>query len=139
MNKARRRLKRLIAPLGVTVLAGALIGVGIQQASAADSLLSQGRPSLASSTENGAPPAAAAFDGDNGTRWGSLWADPQWVRVDLGATATITRVDLSWEAAYAKSFQIQTSPDGNDPWTSIYSTTTSTGGNQSLPVNGSGR
>jgi uncharacterized protein DUF1996/F5/8 type C domain-containing protein len=138
MNKARRRLRRLIAPLGVTVLAGSLIAVGIQQAQAADSLLSQGRPSVASSTENGATPAAAAFDGDSATRWGSQWSDPQWVRVDLGATATITRVDLQWETAYAKSFQIQTSPDGN-AWTSIYSTTTSTGGNQSLTVNGSGR
>jgi len=134
----RSTKRRLIAPLGVAALVGSLLAVGIQQAHAADTLLSQGKPSLASSTENGGAPAAAAFDGNTGTRWGSAWSDPQWLRVDLGGTATITQVQLQWEAAYASAFQIQTSPDGN-AWTSIYSTTNSTGGNQTLNVSGSGR
>ena len=134
----RRKLRRLFAPLGAIALAGSLLAVGVQQAHAADTLLSQGRPALASSLENGEAPAAAAVDGRAETRWGSQWADPQWLRVDLGRTATVTRVVLQWEAAYAKSFQIQTSPDGN-AWTSIYSTTSGTGGTQSLTVNGSGR
>jgi hypothetical protein len=133
-----RKKRRLIAPLGVTVLAGALLTVGIQSAHAADSLLSQGKPAIASSTENGESPAAAAVDGNTTTRWGSAWSDPQWLRVDLGGTATITSVKLTWEAAYAKAFEIQTSPDGT-AWTDIYSTTTATGGTQSLTVTGSGR
>ncbi len=45
---------------------------------------------------------------------------------------------LNWEAAYAKAFQIQTSPDGTT-WTTIYSTTTGTGGVQSLAITGTGR
>ena len=45
---------------------------------------------------------------------------------------------MNWEAAYARAFQIQTSNDGTN-WTNIYSTTTSTGGNQTLNVTGSGR
>ena len=45
---------------------------------------------------------------------------------------------MQWEAAYARAFQIQTSPDGNT-WTSIYSTTNATGGSQTLTVSGSGR
>ena len=49
-------------------------------------------------------------------------SDPQWIRVDLGATATITHVNLNWEAAYGKAYQIQTSADGN-AWTTIYTTT----------------
>ena len=53
--------------------------------------------------------AAQAVDGNPGTRWSSTFSDPQWIQVDLGATATITQVVLSWEAAYARSFQIQTS------------------------------
>ncbi|MEV4708545.1 DUF1996 domain-containing protein [Actinoplanes sp. NPDC049316] len=134
----RRKLRRLLAPLGAAALAGSLLAVGVQQANAADTLLSQGRPALASSLENGESPAAAAVDGRAETRWGSQWADPQWLRVDLGGTATVTRVVLQWEAAYAKSFQIQTSPDGAS-WTSIYSTASGTGGTQSLTVNGSGR
>jgi hypothetical protein len=36
------------------------------------------------------------------------------------------------------AFQIQTSNDGTT-WTTIYSTTTSTGGVQTIPVTGSGR
>ena len=58
--------------------------------------------------------------------------------MDLGATDTISQVVLTWEAAYGKSFQIQTSTNGST-WTSIYSTTTGTGGTQTLNVSGSGR
>nr|WP_307873097.1 DUF1996 domain-containing protein [Actinoplanes ovalisporus] len=111
---------------------------GVHTASAADTLISQGKPTLASSTENGGAPAAAAVDGNTTTRWGSAWSDPQWLRVDLGSTATVSQVKLTWEAAYAKAFQIQTSADGTN-WTNVYSTTTATGGTQTLSVSGSGR
>ena len=59
-------------------------------------------------------PASNAVDGNTGTRWSSAFSDPQWLQVDLGATASITQVVLQWEAAYATAFQIQTSPDGVD-------------------------
>ncbi|MFG2039882.1 discoidin domain-containing protein [Dactylosporangium sp. NPDC048998] len=101
-------------------------------------LLSQGHPTTASSTENAGTPAANATDGNTGTRWSSAFSDPQWLQVDLGATHSISKVTLNWEAAYATAFQIQTSPDGTN-WTSIYSTTTGAGGNQTLNVTGSGR
>ncbi|MEV6012664.1 discoidin domain-containing protein [Streptomyces sp. NPDC051976] len=101
-------------------------------------LLSQGHPATSSSTENASFPASAAVDGNTGTRWSSAFADPQWLRVDLGATHSISQVKLNWEAAYAKAFQIQTSNDGTN-WTTVYSTTTGTGGNQTLNVSGSGR
>jgi hypothetical protein len=108
-------------------------------AEAAETLLSQGKPATASSSENiSAFPPSAAVDGNTGTRWSSAFSDPQWLQVDLGTTSTITRVALNWETAAAKAFQIQTSNDATN-WTSIYSTTTSTGGNQSLTVTGSGR
>src|SRR5205085_9430545 len=101
-------------------------------------LLSQGHPTTASSTENAGTPAANATDGSTGTRWSSAFSDPQWLRVDLGATHAISRVTLNWEAAYARSFHVQTSNDGTT-WTDIYSTTTGTGGVQNLTVSGSGR
>jgi F5/8 type C domain/Beta-1,3-glucanase len=107
-------------------------------ASADELLLSRGRPATASSTENGSFPATAAVDGNPGTRWSSAFSDPQWLQVDLGSVQPITRVALNWEAAYGKAFQIQTS-DNAQNWTTVYSTTTSTGGNQSLNVSGSGR
>ncbi|WP_344410190.1 discoidin domain-containing protein, partial [Catellatospora methionotrophica] len=98
-------------------------------------LISQGKAVLASSAEGAGTPATAAVDGDPGTRWSSVFSDPQWIRVDLGATAAIDQVKLVWEAAYATGFQIQTSPDGNT-WTNIYTTTTGTGGTQTLAVTG---
>jgi F5/8 type C domain len=123
------------------VMAGVLTSaflIAAPSAQAAETLLSQGRPATASSTENAAFPASAAVDGNTGTRWSSAFSDPQWLQVDLGAPAQITRVALTWETAAARAFQIQVSNDATT-WTSIYSTTTSTGGNQSLTVTGTGR
>jgi hypothetical protein len=134
-RRTRRRIIVLVATLatalGVTV-------AGITQASAADTLLSQGKPATASSTEGGPWTAAAAVDGNTGTRWSSQFSDPQWLQVDLGASATISQVVLRWEAAYGRSFQIQASANAST-WTTIFSTTSGTGGTQTLNVTGSGR
>ncbi|MFI7030815.1 discoidin domain-containing protein [Microbispora rosea] len=105
---------------------------------AAPVLLSQGKTATASSAENAGTPASAAVDGDAGTRWSSAFGDPQWLQVDLGTTATLSQVILSWEAAYATAFKIQVS-DNATTWTDLYSTTTGTGGTQTLNVTGSGR
>jgi hypothetical protein len=131
-------LHRRQAAILVAVLA-AFLGLTGRPAHAAAVPISQGKTVTASSSENaGAFPASAAVDGNTGTRWSSAFSDPQWLQVDLGATATITSVTLNWEAAYAKAFQIQTSADGTN-WTNIYSTTSGTGGVQNLTVSGSGR
>ncbi|MFD8490247.1 discoidin domain-containing protein [Streptomyces sp. NPDC059712] len=97
-----------------------------------------GRPAAASSVENAGTPAAAAFDGDPGTRWSSQASDPQWVRVDLGAVRDLCEVDLNWEAAYAKDFRIEASSDGQN-WQTLKSVTGATGGKSSYAVSGSGR
>jgi hypothetical protein len=96
------------------------------------------KTTTASSIENAGTPAADATDGNTGTRWSSAFSDPQWLEVDLGSSQSICQVGLNWETAYAKAFQIQTSTD-NTNWTTIYSTTTGTGGNQTLSVSGTGR
>jgi hypothetical protein len=100
--------------------------------------LALNKTATASSEENASFPASAAVDGNLGTRWSSAFSDPQWLEVDLGSTQSICQVTLDWETAYGKAFQIQISPDGST-WTSIYSTTTGTGGTQTLSVTGSGR
>ena len=135
----RRSLRRLgaIGGLVAAIVAG-YAAVTPGGASAAETLLSQGKTATASSAEAAAFPASAAVDGNAGTRWSSAFSDPQWLQVDLGASSAITRVELDWETAAAKAFQIQVSDDAVT-WTSIYSTTTSTGGTQSLTVNGTGR
>jgi hypothetical protein len=134
----RRRPALLLAALAAVVTLAGYTAIVAGPAHAAGTLLSQGRPATASSTENAGTPASAAVDGDTTTRWSSAFADPQWLRVDLGSTATISQVVLVWEAAYATSFQIQTSADGSS-WTSVYTTTTGTGGTQTLNLSGTGR
>jgi beta-glucanase (GH16 family) len=101
-------------------------------------LLSQGHPTTASSTEAPGTAAANATDGNTGSRWSSAFSDPQWLQVDLGSVRSLSHVLLNWEAAYGKAFQIQTSTDGSN-WSTVYSTTTGTGGVQDIPVSGSGR
>ncbi|MDQ1715828.1 MAG: hypothetical protein QOC60_1773, partial [Frankiaceae bacterium] len=138
------QLRRLSPRVYIAVLAmiAMLTGMGLFAAAtpahAAGTLLSQGKPTTASSTENAGTGAALATDGNTGTRWASAFADPQWIQVDLGSSQSITQVVLNWEAAYGKAYQIQTSPDAVT-WTSIYSTTTGAGGIETLNVTGSGR
>ncbi|MFC1421255.1 discoidin domain-containing protein [Streptacidiphilus cavernicola] len=133
-----RRTSLLVVTVVAALLAALTLVVTQSPARAASTLLSQGKPATASSTENAGTPASAAFDGNTGTRWSSAFSDPQWIQVDLGASSSISQVVLQWEAAYATAFQIQTSPDGTT-WTSVYSTTTGTGGTQTLNVTGTGR
>jgi hypothetical protein len=120
------------------VAALALVAGPAGRAHAAGTLLSQGKTATASSTENASFPASNAVDGNTATRWSSAFSDPQWLQVDLGASDSISQVSLQWEAAFATAFQIQTSPDGTT-WTTIFSTTTGTGGTQTLNVTGTGR
>ena len=88
--------------------------------------LALGRPAVASTTYPGFP-AANTTDGNLATRWSSAFSNNQWMYVDLGSVLTIQRVVLNWEAAYAQSFRIEVSNDAVT-WTSVYSTTTGTGG-----------
>ncbi len=66
--------------------------------------------------------AAAAFDNNGGTRWESASTDPQWIMVDLGGKKYITDIIISWEAANAKDYTIETSENGTD-WTTIFTKT----------------
>jgi len=134
----RPRIRALIAVAVVGFLTAGLLTAATLEASAAAVLLSQGKTATASSTENATFPASAAVDGNTGTRWSSTFSDPQWLQVDLGSAQSVCQVTLNWEAAYATGFQIQTSNDAAT-WTNIYSTTTGTGGTQTLNVSGTGR
>ncbi|MGN9911641.1 discoidin domain-containing protein [Phytohabitans sp. LJ34] len=136
MSRRTHRLSPLVA--AAVLLLGGYAVVTVGTANAAGPLISQGRPATASSTENATFPAANAVDGNAATRWSSAFSVPQWIQVDLGATAAVDQVVLNWEAAYASAFQIQVSTNGTS-WTNLYSTTTGTGGVQTLAVSGTGR
>jgi hypothetical protein len=101
-----------------------------------------GKPATASSYQAvgpGAPfPPGLAVDGSNSTRWASDWSDPQWIQVDLGQVTTLNHVQLVWEGAYGKAYEIQVSDNGTS-WRPIYSTTTGDGSVDDIEVTGSGR
>ncbi|MFE3762524.1 discoidin domain-containing protein [Streptomyces sp. NPDC059104] len=88
----------------------------IQVRGAAD--LAAGRPATASSEETTGLTADLAFDNDGATRWSSAYGDPQWVQVDLGSGRTVSRAALTWEAAYAKDYDLQVSTDGTT-WSTV--------------------
>jgi exo-beta-1,3-glucanase (GH17 family) len=138
LTRRTTALRTMALAAAGTLAASLVIVAPLTSAHAAETLLSQGKSVTSSSNESAGTPPEAAVDGNPATRWSSTFSDPQWIRIDLGANATISRVVLSWEAAYATAFQIQTSADGNT-WTPIYTTTTGTGGTQTLTVTGSGQ
>ncbi|MEU0156547.1 discoidin domain-containing protein [Micromonospora fulviviridis] len=88
--------------------------------------------------ESEGTPASAAVDGNPRTRWSSAFSEPQWLRVDLGARATVTRLVLHWDSAYAAAYRIEVSSDARS-WTPIFRTTTSSGGVEELSASGTGR
>jgi beta-glucanase (GH16 family) len=101
-------------------------------------LLSLNRPATASSSENAGSTPNFAVDGNTGTRWSSAFSDPQWITVDLGATASITRVRLNWEAAFATAYSIQVSGNSST-WTTVMSVTGGDGGIDDHNMSTSGR
>ena len=137
---ARGPSRLLAATVSAVTIAATVAVAGLSStAAAADPLLSQGKPATASSTENAGTPASAAVDGNTGTRWSTRVQRPA---VDPGRPRRHRHHHPGrphWEAAYAPAFQIQTVAADGTTWTTIYSTTTGTGGTQTLNVTGSGR
>ncbi|MFC8080183.1 discoidin domain-containing protein [Streptomyces sp. NPDC057307] len=74
------------------------------------------KKATASSVDEPAHEAANVTDGDAKTRWASAFEDDHWIQVDLGASVSFDRVDLVWEQAYAKTYVVQVSDDG-ETWT----------------------
>ncbi|MFF0273454.1 discoidin domain-containing protein [Streptomyces sp. NPDC004330] len=140
LRRPASRVHRATVGALVTALAGGLLALApATTAQAAPTLLSQGKTATASSTEGGAFTASAAVDGNlTGTRWASAWQDSQWIQVDLGSSATLSRAVLTWEAAYGRSYDIQASENGTD-WRTVTSVTAGDGGTDEVTLSGTGR
>jgi chitodextrinase len=109
-----RKFGRLTPVIAASLLIPTAIAVAAAPRSA-DVLLSQGKPVATSTVESSSYTGSKAVDGSATTRWASVeGADPQWLRIDLGQAATIHRVLLNWEVAYAKQYRIEISDDGTD-------------------------
>lgn len=55
---------------------------------------------------------ALALDGDLDTRWESEYTETSWFTVDLGKAKKVNGVNIWWEGAYAKKYEIEISLDG---------------------------
>jgi endoglucanase len=100
--------------------------------------LALNKPATSSGDESSTYAPSKAVDGDMTTRWSSLGSDSAWLMVDLGATYKFSKVNLYWEAAYAKSYKIQVSSDGKT-FTDVATETAGNGGTDNLSVNAVGR
>jgi glucose/arabinose dehydrogenase/phosphatidylethanolamine-binding protein (PEBP) family uncharacterized protein/chitodextrinase len=135
----RLRPRSLVAIVASGVLVtGACVAIA-SAAQAADPLISKNKPVTTSSNESASLDGPKAVDGSTTTRWGSTEGkDPQWIRIDLGASYHISRTVLRWEAAYGKAYKIQVSEDDAN-WMDAYSTTTGDGGVDDLTLDTNGR
>jgi hyaluronoglucosaminidase len=89
--------------------------------------LAEGKTATASTSEVSWLTPDLAVDGNNNTRWASLYTDQQWLSVDLGQVYSINKVILNWETAYGKQYKIQVSQDGSH-WSDVYTELNSNGG-----------
>ncbi|MFJ6700305.1 discoidin domain-containing protein [Streptomyces sp. NPDC091272] len=81
---------------------------------------------------------AMAVDGKQETRWASDWSDPQWIRTDLGAMTPLRTLQLVWDPAFAKAYEVQVSNDGTT-WRTVHSTTTGNGDIDTITLNETAR
>ncbi|MEU6920002.1 beta-N-acetylglucosaminidase domain-containing protein [Streptomyces sp. NPDC046631] len=91
------------------------------------------RTATASSSGDETPdfPAAAASDGDPGTRWSSPVEDGAWWQAELPRTARIGQVVLRWQDAYAARYRVQVSSDGR-AWRTAATVREGRGGRESV-------
>lgn len=113
--------------------------ITITMANSGTGNLALNKTAVASSQESTSYTPAKAVDGSGTTRWSSVYADNQWIYVDLGQVTSFSRVKLTWETAYASGYKIQVSNDAST-WSDIYTTTTGNGNTDDLTgLSGSGR
>ncbi len=88
-------------------------GLGATNSPPPPTPLSQGMPVTASSAQHGNP-ASNGNDGSLSTRWSAVNGSfPQWWRVDLGASHSLTNVTINWYLSSSRYYQykIETSSD----------------------------
>ncbi len=91
------------------------------------------KPVTASSSENAGTLPSFVNDGDTDTRWSSAFSTPEFIQVDLSDNFVINEIRISWDAAYATSYHIETSLD-EENWNIVCSTVNGNGGDLMIPI-----
>ncbi len=68
-----------------------------------------------------------ATDGNMSTRWSSQFTDNQFIYIDLGFKQHINKINIYWETAFGKDYEIQISDDAEN-WETIEAINNSDGG-----------
>jgi hypothetical protein len=152
MHSARRGLTRGLRALACVLLAllagcsaepggeGEDEAVGVTRQSLCVQTALPRVAAFASSVEGPKYPASAAIDGNTSTRWSSVYADPQWLVVDLGEVRHISRVVLRWEVATTRVVALEAADTVDGPWSFVYGPARATGGNEVIDgLRGTGR
>jgi beta-galactosidase len=63
-----------------------------------------------------------------GDALGSEKSEPPTLDLDLGEVATVNRVLINWEAAYATKYELQIATNAAGPFTTIYTDSAGSGG-----------
>lgn len=101
--------------------------------------LARDKPAEVSSAEDAEHGGDKAVNGNPVTYWQTARATggdrlpSEWILVDLGIVTEIRRIDLSWDARYATSFDLEASTDEGE-WTTLFSTMVGEGGSQTVSV-----
>lgn len=82
--------------------------------------LARGCHTQSSSSTSPAHDSSRVVDDDPNTLCKLGASDDQWLSIDLADVFSLSRIDVRWEAAYAQSYLIQGSSDGN-AWTTMKS------------------
>lgn len=129
----KKTLKKVLSVMLSVALCVGSISITPTGVKAADRskpwLLSTNRPAYSSSV-NGGDIATFATDGRLGTQWGAAAnMANQWLDVDLGGKADISKVVIDWQndASYGVAYQVFVSDDEMN-WTKVYETTNGNGG-----------
>ena len=99
--------------------------------------LALGKPAEASGAEGDGTTASKAVDGSMETRWSSRFQDNEWIAVDLQDCYRLTTLVLYWENAFATSFDIELSDDG-ETYRLLRSLTNNTAGRQEIDLRENG-
>lgn len=99
--------------------------------SCADAQIIKAVNATASSVQSPDLSARKAIDGNMKTRWSSLFTDDQWIYFDLGSKSAFNFIEINWETAFGRDYDIKISNDALD-WKTVIEVRGGNGGKDEI-------